>query len=230
MTEIETQNKYITYMMRKLPEEKARSEMYVVKKGESLWKLAKNELGDATNAEISEYMLRIAKLNGLDTCEKMNSIKVSQKIYMPETVSKPGNAKSSKSTGLTSAEQSALSVISTIFEDKTVFVEKPYMSYESKAPLYHVYHHYKCPNGFESLKSPVMSFNMTANGELVSVWFEDVNENKNTTAYDYQMDKNGVIRTNNVYKGTHQGKISKEEFSKLEDKIAELMPKAETVF
>lgn len=85
MTDIKAEDSYISYMMQKLPEPQ-KGEVRVVKKGDSLWNIAKEAVGSskASKADISEYMLLIAKANGLDSFDKMNNIKAFDKIYMPK--------------------------------------------------------------------------------------------------------------------------------------------------
>lgn len=76
---------YINAVMQRLPEVNDKK-VHVLKKGENLWSLAKKELNkkNASNQEISNYMLLIAKLNNLETVDKMNGLKISDKIYLPE--------------------------------------------------------------------------------------------------------------------------------------------------
>ena len=85
MTDIKAEDSYISYMMQKLPKPQ-KGEVRVVKKGDSLWNIAKEAVGSskASKADISEYMLLIAKANGLDSFDKMNNIKAFDKIYMPK--------------------------------------------------------------------------------------------------------------------------------------------------
>lgn len=67
-----------------------RGSSHTVIKNDNLWKIAQKELGNsATNAEISEYVLSIAKLNGLDTSQKMDNIKVNTIIYLPKRDNEP---------------------------------------------------------------------------------------------------------------------------------------------
>lgn len=48
--------------------EESQKNVHVIKNGESLWSIAQAELGkDAKNNEIYDYMLNIAKVNGLNT-------------------------------------------------------------------------------------------------------------------------------------------------------------------
>lgn len=76
-------------------------ESRVIKSGESLWNIAKSNLGKgAKNSEINDYVLQIAKLNGLDTVEKMNNISANTTIYLPqkETHKKQHTAQSQNNT------------------------------------------------------------------------------------------------------------------------------------
>ena len=59
---------------------------YVVKKGDSLWNIAKKHLNDndATNAEIQEMMYKIAKLNKKESLAAINDIQVADVLYLPE--------------------------------------------------------------------------------------------------------------------------------------------------
>lgn len=75
---------YVQQRFSQLPNAE-KGEAHVIKKGESLWNIAKSELGDnAKKSEINDYMLQLAKLNGLDSVEKMNNIKVNTTIYLPK--------------------------------------------------------------------------------------------------------------------------------------------------
>ena len=68
---ISSQQAYINYVMDRLPAVK-RGDVHTLKNGDNLWNLAKKALNNdkATNQQISDYMLLIAKLNNLDTVEK----------------------------------------------------------------------------------------------------------------------------------------------------------------
>ena len=56
-----------------------------IKKGENLWTIAKDHLGkkNASNAEISDMMYKIAKLNNKDSIEEINTVYVNDIIYLP---------------------------------------------------------------------------------------------------------------------------------------------------
>ncbi len=59
---------------------------YTIKKGDNLWNIAKDHLAneDASNAEISDMMYKIAKLNNKSSIESANDIKIADVIYLPE--------------------------------------------------------------------------------------------------------------------------------------------------
>ena len=63
---------------------------YKIKKGDNFWNLAKKVVDkeNATNAEISDMMYSIAKLNGCKTIESINSIDVGDVIYLPSKTAK----------------------------------------------------------------------------------------------------------------------------------------------
>lgn len=81
---ISAEQAYVNELMSNLPEVKDKKE-YILKNGESLWRIAKRELGNKklTNEEIRDYMLLIAKLNNLTSPEKMNALKANETIYLP---------------------------------------------------------------------------------------------------------------------------------------------------
>jgi len=228
MVDIAAENKYITYMMNRLPDEKAQGETHVIERGESLWTIAKKAISNGakvSNADISEYMLRIAKLNGLDTYEKMNSVKAKTKLYMPSKIKNPTSVKQKQVTPQrSSAEKSALDVISTLFNDKTIFVEQPRLG--TSIPLYHVYNKYE-NNRYISNKHPVVSFEMCDDGKLIKASFEDSNQNVNTIGYDYNVDHTGRIYENRYNMNYQQvGRLSQEEIQQLEKKLGELRAQA----
>ncbi len=66
---------------------------YTVKKGDNLWNIAKKQLNKkkATNAEISNMMYAIAKLNNKQTIDAANNLEINDVIYLPTT----GNIKKS---------------------------------------------------------------------------------------------------------------------------------------
>ena len=149
--QISQEQQYINAVMAKLPEIKNKKE-HTLKKGESLWSLAKQALHqNATNQEISTLMLMIAKLNNLTTIEKMNNLKASEKIYLPEDcVDKNGNIKRE----LNDSEKTALDVLHTLQTDENLRLQDPF-SYCNPGRLYHVYNKHKYPSVFVSHSHPV---------------------------------------------------------------------------
>lgn len=63
---------------------------YKIKKGDNFWNLAKKAVDkdNATNAEISDMMYSIAKLNDCKTIDSINSFEVGDVIYLPSKTSK----------------------------------------------------------------------------------------------------------------------------------------------
>ena len=79
---LSAENSYIRQRFAQMPDLE-KGEERVIKSGESLWKIAKSEVGkQAKKGEVNDYMLKLAKLNGFDTIEKMNNIKANSKIYL----------------------------------------------------------------------------------------------------------------------------------------------------
>lgn len=230
---VDNQQAYIDYMMKKLPDVK-KGEVYTLQKGDNLWNLAKKSISkdNVTNQEISEYMLQIAKLNNLETVEKMNTLKVSDKIYMPasSSVKSVHKDKIKNDAGLTqtkeynSAEQSILELKATLLKDKTVFVEQATPSFIN---LYHVYNDYIHPNsGYHSRKHPLLSFKKGDDGKIKRISFEDKNEDKNSSKYDYDMDSKGNIVIDNYVKQTKVGKISQKDVNELNEILLNLSKNA----
>ncbi|MCR5265809.1 MAG: hypothetical protein K6E29_04355 [Cyanobacteria bacterium RUI128] len=93
------ENAYVQQRFSQLPEAE-KGEARVIKRGESLWNIARSELGqNAKKAEVNDYMLLLAKVNGLDSVEKMNSLQANTTIYLPK-----------KSTGVPLPDDSPLIV------------------------------------------------------------------------------------------------------------------------
>ncbi|MBR6098996.1 hypothetical protein IKP85_04545 [bacterium] len=87
---------------------KAKKE-HTIKKGESLWKIAQDELGkNAKPAEILEYTYQIAKLNNKTTKKAMNSLKVNDKILLPEHTVKTKTDNSQQSQNPQAKQQPAV--------------------------------------------------------------------------------------------------------------------------
>lgn len=68
---------------------------YTVKKGDNLWNIAKQQIKNknASNAEISDMMYSIAKLNKKETIEAANDIKINDVIYIPVYTEKSNSNK-----------------------------------------------------------------------------------------------------------------------------------------
>ena len=221
---VDQQQAYIDATMKRLPDTK-KGEAYSLKKGDNLWNLAKKALNKntASNQEISDYMLLIAKLNNLNTVKKMNSLQVSDTIYMPESsIVKSASVNSKQNQNPTntlqpkqksSSEQSILALKDIILKDKTIKTE---MAYPRSLNLYHVYNDYVNPKtGYHSIKHPLMSFNLDTKGNLKEITFDDQNDDLNAIKYDYKMDKNGNILTNDYVKPQKTGKLDKNEVNEL---------------
>lgn len=213
---VSSEQAYINYVMKNLPDVK-RGNIHTMQKGDNLWNLAKQALNkkDATNQEISNYMLLIAKLNNLETVEKMNSLKVSDKIYMPDTSASQALKSVGKdnSEPRTAAEISIQNLKETLINDNTVFTEQAYPRFLN---LYHVYNnYYNEETGYRSFKHPLMSVNLDKNGNIKKITFDDTEKNRNPIKYDYDMDANGNIVIDNYGRQTNVGKMDKAELTEL---------------
>lgn len=225
---ISAENAYVRSMMDKLPDN-AKGQKYTIKRGDSLWNLAKAELNktkQATNAEISKYMLLIAKLNGLDTVEKMNSIKAEETIYMPDTEFVSARELINpeyvdKEVPLTSAEQSFENVMDIVLNDESIITKKVYPHSWDNSTMYHVYTQRNDRASDFSNASPVLSFSVNKDGNVDDIAFEDVNCDTNRYGYDYNLNRDGTIVTNDYHK-QNRGKISGEDFQKFETKLKNL--------
>lgn len=235
---------YITYMMNRLPEAK-KGKVHKMEKGDNLWKLAKQELNksNASNQEISEYMLLIAKLNKLETYEKMNSLKVSDEIYLPEkketaqaenadkvkaqTKTDTAVKAQQKEKELTDAEQGFAAVKDALLNDKTIHVTR---AYPNSLNLYHVYQHYKNEkNGYVSNYHPVISFSLDSQGRFKNASFEGM-KNVDNYGYDYDIDKNGSIKRRNIIHKNKQGQVSPEDMKQVKDILVNLSKQAVTSY
>lgn len=222
-------DRYISYMMKKLPEAE-KGDARTLKKGDSLWNIAKEAVGGskATNAEISEYMLLLAKANGLDSYDKMNSLKVADTIYMPKVSAVKTETKIKAPTQpkqLTSAEESAKEAISKILNSKDVTIQKVY--YPNN--MYHVYVKRPPSENYGVSKSLVLSFTYS-DGKISNVTFEDNKENIFTSGADYRMEADGRIYQRNRMSEPQVGKIDKENVAELKAKLESLLPYAKLVF
>ena len=225
---ISSEQAYVNYVMGKLPEIK-KGTIHTMKKGDNLWNIAKKELNkeNATNKEISEYMLIIAKLNNLTTIEKMNNLKVDDQIYLPETDSVK---LSGKTQPRNSAERSILQLKNIILTDKTIQIEKMYKGYKAKDDLYHVYNDYTdAETGYRSPKHPLMTFTMDkSNGEIISIMYNNQEERLNSFRYDYVLDAKGKI-SKNLYapQKPQVGKLDKQELAELHTELKQLAGKSQ---
>ena len=132
--QISQEQQYINAVMAKLPEIKSKK-VHTLKTGDSLWSLAKESLGKkASNQEISMRMLMIAKLNNLTTIEQMNNLKATEKIYLPETYIETAKKEKVLKKELNSSEKSALDILSTLQNDKTITLEDAF-SYSTPGKL-----------------------------------------------------------------------------------------------
>ena len=212
---------YIDALMAKLPNVQEKQE-YALKKGDSLWSLAKKCLNDknASNAKTANYMLLIAKLNKLDTVEKMNGLKVGQKIYLPQnSVKADKKTKVSVKKVRNDAEKSYLKAIDTVNENKNLKLEKANMTY---GQCYHLYKQNIDKNGYPENKKWILSFDLNSKGEINTVSMDDVKQNVNTFGYDYDVDKNGNI-IEGKYPYSVKGKLTKDENNMLRSKLIKLV-------
>lgn len=111
---------------------------YTVKKGDNLWNIAKKHLNkkNASNAEISNMMYSIAKLNKKDSIEKANNLKVNDTIYLPGQIqTKTSNKNSSTATKQSTASNRFSENIKQTTEQINKIIEHPdkYATYTQKA-------------------------------------------------------------------------------------------------
>lgn len=83
-----TEDTYYNLQYKKANPLEHKKSAYKVQKGDNLWVIAKKHLHkkNASNAEISDMMYAIAKLNKKDSLEKANNIKINETIYLPGTI------------------------------------------------------------------------------------------------------------------------------------------------
>lgn len=187
---ISTEQAVINQVMAALPEVKSKKE-YTLNYGDSLWDIAKRELGDKklTNREIRDYMLLIAKLNNLTTVEKMNGLYANQKIYLPLDIA---GKKINDPQARTDLEKSVDNVINILQNDKTIYVRKATPDFIN---LYHIFHKKAFTTGYPPLESHLLCFSLDKNDKIKSVAIDDV-ENLNHISLDYEIDANGKTKTN----------------------------------
>lgn len=224
--QISAEQAYMNHVLKQLPQAE-RGEVYEIKSKDNLWEIAKRKLGSKktklSRGEIQNYMYQIAKLNNLNTIEKMNTLKVKDKIYLPKEVQAANGAavKSQKvqkaSQQRPSAETSLLNLTEKLKTDKSIKVEKMYKGYDSPNDLYHVFCYYKDPkSGYQTSMHPLVTFTKdNRTGKITSVSFDDDND-KDPIRSDYNMDANGNIETNSFsLRKNNVGKIGKEELNEL---------------
>ena len=213
---VSNEQAYINALMAKLPDVKEKEE-YSLKKGDSLWSLAKKCLNDqnASNAKTANYMLLIAKLNKLDTVEKMNGLKVGEKIYLPNEIVKSENLTKVRND----AENTLIKTIDVLENDKTLKLEKANMQY---GQCYHLYRKKNANDDFKLDRKLVLSFNVNRNGEIDVVSMNDAKKDLYAFGYDYDVDQKGII-IEAKYPHEIIGKLSKEENLMLRSKLKELV-------
>ncbi len=214
MVDIAAENKYISYVMNKISTDNVEKESYTVQKGDNLWNLAKKELektGKASNQEISNYMLLIAKLNGLDTYEKMNSLKYDQTIFMPDTDVKSAReyiGLESVQKELTAAEKSLYQTLELLKSDE-VEITKRY-SGASDVEVYIAQKEDK-DIGFPTTAASIYTKGHGKDMKILQFAFEDSEENIQPERLDYTMYENGqIVRSSySRYSAEKNGAIKK---------------------
>lgn len=223
MTEVNETQAYINYMMRKLPDVQ-KGETRKIKKGDCLWNIAKQELNNpkATNQQISEYMLLIAKLNNMQTMDKMNNLKIDDEIYLPALQGKAASSEkpvAPETKPKTDAEQAFLKIKDDLNAKNITEVTQASPRF---LKMYHVYQHYENKeSGYVTDLHPLISFNVDKNGKFVKGSFEGA-QNINNYGYDYNIDANGVITENMKYRSPIKGKISPEDMKNVMKQLEEL--------
>lgn len=90
-----TEQEVRSYIYRKLEDTPAvdKGVKHTVKKGENLWSIAEKYLKKEKpkNSEIQDFMYKIAKLNGKQTLEDLNTLDVNDTLYIPSDVLKAEN-------------------------------------------------------------------------------------------------------------------------------------------
>ena len=181
---------YINAVMAKLPEVKAQK-VHVLKGGDNLWNLAKKELNkkDASNQEISNYMLLIAKLNKLNTIEKMNNLKINDKIYLPGNAVKVDNIQQ-----LSASEKTVNALINVLKNDKTLSVKKADLDLPN-VDLYHVFkQNPKYANNYFLKEKNLYSFKVDKkSGKISSLIVNDNEKRVHKLWFDYIIHANGNV-------------------------------------
>lgn len=228
MVDIAAENKYISYVMDRIYTDEVKTDSYKVKKGDSLWNLAKQELNKdgkkASNQEISNYMLLIAKMNGMDSYEKMNDLKYDQTIFLPDT-DKTSAREYLELTRTSVAKKSLEELLALIGTDESVNVEQSYLGAYSRYDNYNVYNRKDYGNGYKTDKHPLLSFTLDKEeGNLTSVVFDNTTQDLDRYAYDYKMNADGKIIMKNDYTDQKSvGQLSEAELKVLKDKLGGLL-------
>ena len=230
MQDIAKENSYISYMMPRISTQNVEKEVHKLEKGDSLWNLAKNELekdGKATNQQISDYMLLIAKLNGLDSYEKMNNLKVNEKIYLPDTDVKSAReyiGGIQKSNIPEEVSKSISDIMELMLSDETVKIAKSYKGYSSKTDTYYVNVKKSGSNKYFTYDAAILFYSLNDDGKVTSMSFDNTKKDLKEGVFDYDIDADGKIYERNGFGFRKQiGTISQEEYKALESKIKELM-------
>lgn len=100
----ENVQKYYTQKYNSANPDSKNVQKYTVKKGDNLWNIAKEHLNkkNASNADVSDMMYQIAKLNKKQTIESANNIKADEVLLLPKSgltqTTKTNNSGNSKKT------------------------------------------------------------------------------------------------------------------------------------
>lgn len=106
---------------------------YTIKKGDNLWNIAKKQLNkkNATNAEISNMMYAIAKLNNKQTIEAANNLEINDVIYLPGTANnKTEQTVNNKTKVIKNPKEQVLKTAEKIKD--IVYPPNPYATYSEK--------------------------------------------------------------------------------------------------
>ena len=197
---INTKKSYAQIRMAQLPDV-TRGEKRKIKRGDCLWNIAKEEVkkqGKTTNAAISDYMLQIAKVNGIDNLEKGKNIKIGSEIYLPKQVKgndKPKGSEKPQTRPQTQnqAVRSYTQLAQKILNDKNLYIQNANLNLSS-VKVYHVYAKEdtkQAPFG----RKLICSFNTKPDGKIDVISFENSDGSINPYGYDYDIDRQGKITT-----------------------------------
>ena len=112
---------------------KQNKKAYTVKKGDNLWNIAKKQLNkkNATNAEISNMMYAIAKLNNKQTIEAANNLEINDVIYLPGTTTNNTTAPVNNKTKVVKNPKEQVLKTAEKIKD-IVYPQNPYATYSEK--------------------------------------------------------------------------------------------------